>query len=436
MSIVTIVGRPNVGKSSLFNRMIGKRASIVDDQPGVTRDRIYGEITIGEKNIYLVDTGGLLPGYTNEETEGIHRQVLLALEESDLLLFVIDGKEGFSPLDQDVALLLRKSGKPVIVVVNKVDDFVHEHRTAEGYRLGFDHVIGVSASHGRNIGEIFDIIETLLETQGAKDARESEISVALVGRPNVGKSTLLNLLTGSERSLVSSRPGTTRDSVDSYVTMGGRSFVLIDTAGLRKRSRIRENVEFYSLVRTQASIDRCDVAMLMMEGMEPCTDQDKKIAGRVIEKNKGLVIAVNKWDLLPKAPELGDVIRKKIQREMPFTDFAPVVFISSKSGRGAHKLPEVLEQTWLNRKRRLATSKLNELVRDILALEKLPTDGKGRMLRIYYCTQIGVEPPTFVFFVNDPEIATPAFQRHTARIIRRMENFEGSTIRIFWRSKK
>jgi len=436
MSIVTIVGRPNVGKSSLFNRMIGKRASIVDDQPGVTRDRIYGEITIGQKNIYLVDTGGLLPGYTNEETEGIHRQVLLALEESDLLLFVIDGKEGFSPLDQDVAQLLRKSGKPVIVVVNKVDDFVHEHRTAEGYRLGFDHVIGVSASHGRNIGEIFDIIETLLEAQGAKDVRESEISVALVGRPNVGKSTLLNLLTGSERSLVSSRPGTTRDSVDSYVTMGGRSFVLIDTAGLRKRSKIRENVEFYSLVRTQASIDRCDVALLMMEGMEPCTDQDKKIAGRVIEKNKGLVIAVNKWDLLPKAPELGDVIRKKIQRDMPFTDFAPVVFMSSKSGRGAHKVPEVLEQTWLNRKRRLPTAKLNELVRDILALEKLPTDGRGRMLRIYYCTQIGVEPPTFVFFVNDPDIATPSFKRHTARLIRRMENFEGSTIRIFWRSKK
>ncbi len=437
MAIVAIIGRPNVGKSSLFNRIVGKRSAIVDDQPGVTRDRIYGEVEQYARRFLLVDTGGLFPEGGDDLVESIRMQVLQALNESDLLVLVVDGKEGITPLDRDIALFLRKKGKPVIVAVNKVDDNMHESRIFEAHALGFGDVFGVSAAHGRNIEELLDRILFLLpEEHAVRDESSDEIAVAIVGRPNVGKSTLLNLLSGSERSMVSPIPGTTRDSVDSLVSIEGRSFRLIDTAGLRKRSRISSNIEFYSLVRTHDSIDRCDVAVLLMEGSEICTEQDKRVAGLVLDKGKGLVLAVNKWDILPKVPELGDRITRKIREEMPFVDFAPVIFISGLTGRGIHKLPETIINVQSNRMRRMEITRLNALMRDVLSFERMPLGPRGLALRIRSCSQVAVNPPAFVFLVNDPHIVTKSFERHVVNKIRELDDFEGTPLRVFWRNKE
>jgi len=438
MAIVAIVGRPNVGKSSLFNRIVGKRRAIVDDQPGVTRDRIYGEVEHEGELFLLVDTGGLLPEGGDPMSESIKKQVLLAVQESDLLVLVIDGKTGLTTLDREVALFLRKKDKPVIVAVNKIDDRVHEDREAEGYGLGFPDVIGVSAAHNRNIEVLLDRIRDLIpgKTRGPEGQLEGEISVAIVGRPNVGKSTLLNHLSGYERSLVTSAPGTTRDSVDSQVVIDGKPFRFIDTAGLRKKSRMDSDVEFYSLVRTHESIGRADVVVLLMEGTQVCTDQDKKISGLVVDKGKGLILAVNKWDLLEKDPGLGDRVMRNVREEMSFADFAPLVFISGLTGRGVHKLPEKIKMVQSNRSRWLDDSKTAALVRDVLAFERMPNDPRGRPLHIKSCRQVAVNPPAFAFFVNDRDIVNRTFERTVARKIREMGNFEGSPIKVFWRSPK
>lgn len=437
MAIVAIIGRPNVGKSSLFNRIVGKRKAIVDDQPGVTRDRIYGEVEHEGQRFLLVDTGGLFPEGGDKLAESIRLQVIQALEESDLLILVTDGREGITPLDRDIALFLRKRGKPVIVVANKVDDHIHESRVFEVHSLGFADVFGVSAAHGRNIDDLLERVVGLLpEVEIARKDETDEIAVAIVGRPNVGKSTLLNLLSGTERSMVSTIPGTTRDSVDSLVVIEGRSFRLIDTAGLRKRSRISSNIEFYSLVRTHDSISRCDVAVLLMEGGEICTEQDKKVAGLILEKGKGLILAVNKWDILPKVPELGDRITSKLREEMPFVDFAPILFMSGLTGRGVHKLPETILKVQSNRNRRMESSRLNILMRDILSFERMPMGQRGDALRIRGCSQVASNPPVFVFMVNDPHIVTKSFERHVVNKIRELDDFEGTPIRIFWRSKE
>lgn len=315
---------------------------------------------------------------------------------------------------------------------------VHEGRELEAHSLGFKDLVGLSAAHGRNIDELLDRIVKFLPSRKPETGEKGngEVAVAIVGRPNVGKSTLLNLLSGSERSLVSPAPGTTRDSVDSTVTIGGEKFRLIDTAGLRKRSRISSDVEFYSLVRTHESIERCDVAVLMMEGGEPCTDQDKKMAGLVIEKGKGLVIAVNKWDLLPKTADIGDRITARIRDEMNFTDFAPLVFISGLTGRGVHKLPEVILRVRSNRSRWISTERVGTLVRDVLAFDRMPTGPGGKMLVIKGCAQVAVNPPAFAFSVNDPEIVNKAFARHVTKKVRELGDFEGTPVRVFWRGRE
>lgn len=437
MAIVAIIGRPNVGKSSLFNRIVGKRTAIVDDQPGVTRDRIYGEVEHEGKRFLLVDTGGLFPDGGDSLAESIKLQVLQAMEESDLLVMVIDGREGITPLDRDIALFLRKRGKKVIVVANKIDDHVHESRVLEAHSLGFPDVFGVSAAHGRSIDDLLErVIKLIPEPDAEREDGTDEIAVAIVGRPNVGKSTLLNLLSGTERSMVSSIPGTTRDSVDSLVVIEGRQFRLIDTAGLRKRSRISSNIEFYSLVRTHDSISRCDVAVLLMEGSEICTEQDKKVAGLVLEKGKGLIIAVNKWDILPKVPELGDRITRKLRDEMPFVDFAPVLFMSGLTGRGVHKLPETILKVQSNRDRHMESTRLNTLMRDVLSFERMPMGPRGNALRIKSCSQVASNPPVFVFMVNDPHIVTKSFERHVVNKLRELDDFEGTPIKIFWRTKE
>ncbi len=435
MAVVSIIGRPNVGKSSLFNRLVGRRAAIVDDMPGVTRDRLYGEAEWRDRKFYVVDTGGFLARDENAFLEGMRVQIKIALEESDLVLFVIDGREGPNWMDEDVADILRKSGKPVIVVANKIDDGIHEDLVFQAYSLGFEEVIGVSAEHKRNIYDLLDAIIEKIPPETSEPEDVQAISVAIVGRPNVGKSSILNYLAKQERSLVSDIPGTTRDAVDTLVTIDGTLFRLIDTAGLRRKSRVDNDIEYYSFVRTLQAVDRCDVALLVMDAEEPFTDQDKKLAAEILERGKGILLILNKWDLLGRKDSLGDDMKRKLRDEMVFLSFAPAHFISALTGRGLQKIPKAIEAIAENRRRRIGTTILNRLVRDILAFDRLPTDKKGRAFKIFYVTQADIAPPTFIFFVNYPDLAISSFENHMEKEIRGLENFEGTPIRIFWRGK-
>nr|WP_321499211.1 ribosome biogenesis GTPase Der [uncultured Dethiosulfovibrio sp.] len=438
MAIVTIVGRPNVGKSSLFNRLIKERKAIVDDMPGVTRDRLYGDVEWRGQKFYLVDTGGLLLRDEDPIMEGMKGQILLAMEESDAIIFAIDGREGITWMDEDIAMVIRKgSPKPVIVAVNKLDDMKFDELVYDAYPLGFEDVIGVSAIHARGVDDLLDRVTEILPDGRIEDEDEGEIKVALIGRPNVGKSSILNQLLGENRSLVSDVPGTTRDSIDSLIELSdGTKIRLIDTAGLRKKSRFKDDIEYYSFVRTMESLDRCDVSILVMDGSEGVTDQDKKLAASVVERGKGIVLAMNKWDLLKGTSErLGDEQRDLVRDSLGFVSHAPLLFTSAKTGRGLGE--KVLEQVigvYERRKGRVSTTKLNGLLRDILAFERLPSDKKGKLLRIYYCTQADSAPPTFVFFVNERDIVTRSFENHMVNQIRKLGDYDGVPIRLFWRN--
>ncbi|MCL2147352.1 MAG: ribosome biogenesis GTPase Der [Synergistaceae bacterium] len=436
MAIITIVGRPNVGKSSLFNRIVGRREAIVDDMPGVTRDRIYGEAEWKGYPFYVIDTGGLLVKDEDPFTKGIRSQVALAIEESDLIVFVIDGNDGVTFMDEDVASLLRKSGKPVLLVVNKIDDPKHEIRTLEAYSLGFDEVFGISALHKTGIDSLLDRVVEMLPESIEYESSDSIINVAIVGRPNVGKSSLFNRLAGKDRAVVSPVAGTTRDAIDTEVIIGGKVFRIIDTAGMRKKSSISSDIEYYSFVRTLQAIDRSDVTLLIMDASEPCTEQDKKLAARVAEKGRGLMLILNKWDLLDKDNNQGDKMTKFIKEEMVFVNWSPMAFTCALTGRGLKKLGEEINRIYLNRQKRIPTSVLNRLMRDVLAFDHFPSDARGRSLKIYYCLQPDIEPPTFLFFVNKPEIADNAFTNHVKKELRTLEDFSGSPIRVFWRGKE
>ena len=435
MAIVSIVGRPNVGKSSLFNRMIGERRAIVDDMPGVTRDRLYGRVTWKEKSFYVVDTGGLLMKDRDPIMEGMKGQIFQAIEESDVVIFVVDGTQGITWMDEDVAQVLRSYSSRVILAVNKIDDFTHEDDVIEAYSLGFETVIGVSALHNRDIDALLDKTCELLEANVSEvPVDEDAIKVALVGRPNVGKSSILNVLTGSERSLVSDIPGTTRDSIDSVIEYKGRRFRIVDTAGLRRKSRIRDDIEFYSTVRTMDSVDQCDVAVCVMDARELATEQDQRLVNEILARGKGVVLVVNKWDLLPNTPEVGDEVQTKLREEFRFVLHAPVLFTSAVSGRRLHRLLDLVGQVYDRRQSRFSTTVLNRIIRDMLAFDRLPTDGTGRRLRIYYCTQSSSVPPTFIFFVNDASIVTKSFENHLSKKIREAGDYDGVPLRLFWRT--
>ena len=435
MAIVSIVGRPNVGKSSLFNRIIGERRAIVDDMPGVTRDRLYGCVQWKDKSFYVVDTGGLLLKDKDPIMEGMKDQIFQAIEESDVVIFMIDGSQGVTWMDEDVAQVLRSHSSMVILAVNKIDDFSHEDDVAEAYSLGFEKVVGVSALHDRGIDELLDqVVQMLGDKEDEQGPEEGVISVALVGRPNVGKSSILNALTGSQRSLVSDIPGTTRDSIDAVLEYKGERFRIVDTAGLRRKSRVKDDIEFYSTVRTMDAVDQCDVAIFVMDARELATEQDQRLVGEILARGKGVVLVVNKWDLLPNTPETGDEVNGKLREEFRFASHAPVLFTSAVSGRRLHRLLDLVSQVHRRRQSRFSTTVLNRIIRDMLAFDRLPTDGTGRRLRIYYCTQSAAVPPTFIFFVNDPAIVTKSFENHLSRKIREAGDFDGVPLRLFWRS--
>ncbi|EHM10131.1 ribosome-associated GTPase EngA [Thermanaerovibrio velox DSM 12556] len=436
MSVVAIVGRPNVGKSSLFNRLVGKKLAIVEDIPGVTRDRLYAETEWDGKRFYLVDTGGIEPASPHPFQDAIRRQVEIALKECDVVIFLLDGKEGVTAGDEAIAEMLRRSSKPVVVAMNKIDNPKREDNVLDAYSLGFPLVMGISVEHGINMGDLLDAVASSLPDDEPVEDDEGAIRFSIVGRPNVGKSSLFNRLIGEERAVVSPIPGTTRDTVDVDFQWNQLKFRIMDTAGLRRKSRVDDSLEYYSVVRTLKAIDRSHVALLLMDASEMLTEQDKRLMLHVEERGKGLVIGVNKWDLLTPSEDLGDRIRDRIRDELPTLSYAPMVFLSAKTGRGIQKVPELIARAYNNRLRRLKTADLNRLLRDTLQFERMPGDGKGRYLKIYYVTQADMAPPTFIFFVNHRELADRSFTRRLEKLIRSMGDFEGTPIRIWFRNKE
>lgn len=437
MGIAAIVGRPNVGKSSIFNRLVGRRAAIVDDFPGVTRDRLYGEVGWNERRFYVVDTGGIMgenEGVFPEIIARIEKQVAHALSESDAVVLVLDGREGVTPMDEEIARMLRKGGRSVIVAVNKLDNPEKADAVYEASALGFEKVFAVSAEHNRGFDDLLDEIAAMMPDEGAAEESD-DIPVTLVGRPNVGKSSLLNALVGEERSLVSEIPGTTRDVVDSVVEIDGTSFRFLDTAGLRRKARVNTNVEYYSNVRTYQAIDECRVAVVMLDAAELVTDQDKRLIGHVLDRGRGLIVVVNKWDLAPKEEKIGDKMKKLLREEIPFAAHAPTLFLSAKTRRGISRLNQHIRTVDENRRRRISTSELNRLVREVLAFERMPGDGRGRYLKISFCTQADGTPPAFVFFVNDEKLVTRAFERRLENLLRKMADFSGVPLKLFFRNK-
>lgn len=427
LPIVAIVGRPNVGKSTLFNKIIGDRKAIVGDEPGITRDRIYG---LGEwlgRKFWLIDTGGLALGEKDPIWEGVKEQVLKAIEEANVILFVVDGRSGALPADQEVADVLRKCGKRVILVVNKIDEAKHEDVLSDFYSLGMEEMVPVSAESKRNLDVLLDKVISALP-EGQEEEPKDAIRVAIVGRPNVGKSSLLNFLVGEERAIVSEIPGTTRDAVDSLVRRDGKEYLFIDTAGLRRRSRIKSDVEYYSTLRCLMALERSDVAILLLDALEPATMQDKRIAGMIEDKGRGIIIAVNKVDLLPGFDP--QAFRSFILKEFYFVSYAPVLFISAKTGYNVEEIFPAIERVYASWRMRIPTSKLNRFLEEAVYLSPPPSDKRGRRLKIYFMSQRRESPPTFELSVNHEELVKEGYLAYLERKLREAFGFEGTPIRF------
>ncbi len=431
--IVAIVGRPNVGKSTLFNRLVGGRVAIVEERPGVTRDRLYKDVEWCGRVFTLVDTGGLDFQETDEISEKTRRQVELAIAEADVLLFVVDVRAGLASGDEEIARALRRSEKPVLLVANKAEKFSGEHY--DFFRLGLGEPIPVSAEQGLNTGDLLDKIIQALPEQEEETRLDGLIRVAVVGRPNVGKSSLVNRILGAERVIVSEQPGTTRDAVDTLFEHGGRQFSLVDTAGIRRKSKINEATERYSVIRALRAIDVCDVSLVMLDALKGVTEQDKRIAGYVHEKGKASILVVNKWDLVKKDGRTADRYREEIYQELLFLTYAPVVFTSALTGKGVRQLLDLVTLVWEEFSRKIGTGSLNDLLFD-LQFRFPPPAQKGKRLKIFYGTQIKSRPPTFVLFVNDPELMHFSYQRYLENRLREAYGFTGTPLRFHLRRRR
>jgi GTP-binding protein len=432
--VVAIVGRPNVGKSTIFNRIIGDRLAIVEDKPGVTRDRIYGSAEWNGKPFSIVDTGGIEIDAGDEIMRSVRAQAELAIDEADTIVFMVDGKAGLTHADEEVARLLFRSGKPVVVAVNKVDNPGRADMIYEFYSLGFGDPIPISGAHGTGIGDLLDrVAEALPEPEG-EEYEDDVIRVALIGRPNVGKSSLVNAILGEERVIVSDVAGTTRDAIDTPFEKDGQKFVLIDTAGMRKRGKIYETTEKYSVLRSLKAIERADVVLVLINAEEGIIEQDKHIAGYAHEAGKASVLVVNKWDAIEKDDKTMRQFELRIRDQFQFMDYAPIVFLSAKTKQRLHKLLPVVEHVAEQHAMRVQTHLLNDIVADAVAVNPPPTD-KGKRLRINYATQVAVKPPTIVLFVNDPELMHFSYSRYLENKIREAFAFEGTPIRIIVRKK-
>lgn len=435
LPLVTIVGRPNVGKSTMVNRIVSRGEAIVEKVAGVTRDRNYFTATWRGRDFRIVDTGGLDPLSEEELTRAIGRQAMVAVEEADLVIMMVDATEGITGGDEEVAEALRRSGKPVILVANKVDNQRQEDEAVEWYSLGMGEPWPVSAMHGRNIGDLLDaIVEGLPEAGEVAEEEAEETVVAIIGRPNVGKSTLFNRLLKQERSIISDIPGTTRDAVDTVLETDYRTYRFIDTAGWRRRSKVVEKVEFYSLVRVWRSIDRAQVVLLVIDGAQGVTDQDQKIAARIKEDGRACVVVLNKWDEVKKT---GEAQERYFDAEegLQFISYAPFLRISALTGSGTQRLLPAIDVAKRNWESRVPTAQLNDLLRRVLA-QTPPPSRRGKRLQMFYLTQARTAPPHFVFFVNRPGLADPAYKRFLERRIRENFDFEGAPIRISLRSRR
>lgn len=431
---VAIVGRPNVGKSTLFNRIVGRRVSIVDDKPGVTRDRIYGQSEWNGRKFTIIDTGGVEPASKDIILSQMRRQVEFAIDTADVIIFLVDSKDGMTPADQDIATILRKSGKPVILTVNKVDNFDDITQHYEFYGLGFDDPIFISASHGLAVGDLLDKVVSLKPDDTEDEEEEDVIHVAVVGRPNVGKSSLVNSILGEERVIVSDIPGTTRDAIDTRIEVDGKKITIIDTAGMRRKSRVNEDIEFYSNVRALGAVDRSDVVLIVLDATQEIAEQDKRIAGLAHEGGKASIFVVNKWDLVEKDAFTMNEFRENIRKEFSFMTYAPIVFISAKTGQRVPRILELINFVMDQYTLRVKTRLLNELVEEVTAIVE-PPSFKGKKLKVYYATQTGIKPPTFVFFINDIKLFHFSYVRYLENKIRETFGLEGTPVIIKGRPK-
>lgn len=432
--VVAIVGRPNVGKSSLFNRIIGERLSITDDASGITRDRIYGRTSWLDQEFSIIDTGGII---LKDEpfSKEIRAQAELAIDEADVIVMVVDCRTGVTDEDWDVIKILKKSKKPLIIAANKVDDVTLLENAYEFYNLGCDSVIGISALHGVGVGDLLDEIVNLLPKNSKKNYDEGIIKFCLVGQPNVGKSTLVNAIVGEHRVIVSNVPGTTRDAIDTTFTRDGEKYVVIDTAGIRKQGKIYEKAEKYSVLRAISAIERCDIAVVVLDGTKDVEEQDKRIAGYAREFNRGLVIVVNKWDAVKKNEKTMKEYEEKIRKQFQFMDFAPILFTSAINNERVHLLLNKITEVYANFTRRVNTSTLNDILLDAVLLNQPPIFN-GNRLRLSYATQSEVAPPTFVLFVNAEKHMHFSYLRYLENKIRDTFNFEGAPIKFVLRKNE
>jgi len=435
-STVAIVGRPNVGKSTFFNRLVGGRRAIVEGEPNVTRDRIYGETEWLGRKFNVIDTGGIVLHDNDKIKNQIKYQAEVAMEEADIILFVVDSRTGMTGVDEDIAQLLYRTNKEIILVVNKVEDFSNQEEIGwEFYSLGFGDPFLISAEHGKNTGELLDEVISKLPAADEDEVTEEKINIAVIGKPNVGKSSLVNHLLGKERVIVSDMPGTTRDAVDTLIKWKDVEFNFIDTAGLRRKSKVKEDVEYYSNLRALKSVDRSDAVLMMIDAQEGVTDQDKKIAGYAHDEGKAMVIAINKWDLMEKDTKTMERYTDEVYYQLKFLNYVPVTYISALTGERIDELLSLLEFVVDQSNLRIKTGILNEVISEAVQLRE-PPSRKGKRLKIYYGSQVGIKPPTFVFFVNDPNLMHFAYQRYLENVLREAFGYVGNPMHFKLKQRK
>lgn len=434
--VVAIVGRPNVGKSTLFNVLAGERISIVQDTPGVTRDRIYAEVSWLDYNFTLIDTGGIEPDSGDIILSQMREQAQIAIDTADVIIFITDVIQGLVDADQKVADMLRRSKKPIILAVNKVDDFKkYMPDVYEFYNLGIGDPVPVSAASRLGIGDLLDEVAKHFTQEMLEEAEDDRPRIAIVGKPNVGKSSLINKLTGENRVIVSDIAGTTRDAIDTDIKYNGKEYVFIDTAGLRRKNKIKEELERYSIIRAVTAVERADVVIIVIDATEGVTEQDAKIAGIAHERGKGIIIAVNKWDAIEKDDKTIYKHTEKIRQVLSFMPYAEILFISAKTGQRTGKIFETIDVVLENNSMRVATGVLNEIMAEAVAMQQPPTD-KGKRLKLYYITQAAVKPPTFVIFVNDKNLMHFSYTRYLENRIREAFGFKGTSLKFIIRERK
>ncbi len=434
--IVAIVGRPNVGKSTLFNSLAGRQISIVKDTPGVTRDRIYADVTWLDKQFTMVDTGGIEPSTSDLILKSMREQAEIAIATADVIIFLTDVQQGVVDADYSVADMLRRSGKPIVLAVNKVDNFKkYEADIYEFYNLGIGDPYGISAASKLGFGEMLDAVTSQFPGGSTEEEEDERPRIAIIGKPNVGKSSLINRLCGAERAIVSDMAGTTRDATDTVVKYNGEEYVFIDTAGIRRKAKIKEELERYSIIRAVSAVERANLVILMIDATEGVTEQDAKIAGIAHERGKGVIIAVNKWDAIVKDDKTIYEHTKRIRETLAYMPYAEIVFISAMTGQRIHKLYELIDMVIQNHSLRIGTGVLNEIMAEAVALKQPPSD-KGKRLKLYYITQVAVKPPTFVIFVNDKELTHFSYTRYIENKIRESFGFRGTPLKFFIRERK